>query len=84
MIADYKTLSDNDFLVLDTETTGLENDDQVVEVSIIDSQDNTLMNVRCRPTTSINAFALNVHGLSEEVLKNEPQFVEYYDELKHF
>lgn len=82
MITDFELLASNNFLVLDTETTGLADDDQVVEIAIIDSKDKTLMNARCCPTTSINEFALNVHGLSMSVLENEPQFPALYESLK--
>lgn len=62
------------FVVLDTETTGLGDNDQLIELAIIDDKGNTLHDARYRPTVDISTGAANVHGITAEVLKDKPTF----------
>lgn len=45
------------FVVLDTETTGLERKDQIIEIAVLDQHKNTLLNTRLKPTCNINPEA---------------------------
>ncbi len=62
------------FVVLDTETTGLGDNDQLIELAIIDDKGNTLHEARYRPTVPISSGAANVHGITAEALKDKPTF----------
>jgi DNA polymerase-3 subunit epsilon len=58
-----------DPLFLDTETTGLKRTDEVVEISIIDQQAKILFSSLVRPSGTIPADAMAVHGISNEMVK---------------
>lgn len=70
------------YAILDTETTGLESNDQVIELSIIDLDGNVLFDSLFNPTIEVSAGAKNVHGLSNKVLLNEPIWSEKWEEIK--
>lgn len=62
-----------DIVILDTETTGLDCDDQVIEIAIIDTSGKTLLNKLVQATKASNEFALKVHSLTEETLEEHGQ-----------
>ena len=66
-------------LFADTETTGLGNKSQVVEVAVVDSRENVIFHRRIRPTVRINPEAEQVHGISEANLANAPKWDEVHD-----
>lgn len=68
---------------LDTETTGLENDDQVVEISIIDSDGSVLLNSLVRSTIPMKSEAQAIHGISDEMLQYAPSFAEILPDIRH-
>jgi DNA polymerase III subunit epsilon len=59
------------FVILDTETTGL-HDGEIVEIAIIDHLGNTLMDQRIKPYLGIPRDAYRVHGISEDDVKDCP------------
>lgn len=60
--------------ILDTETTGLENTDEICQIAIVDHAGNELLNSLVRPTVPINPVAEGIHGISEEMVRNAPTF----------
>ena len=58
--------------VLDTETTGLGDDDQIVQMAIVDSHGVVLVNTLVHTTHPIGAKATAVHGLTADMLKDAP------------
>ena len=70
------------FVVLDTETTGLERKDQIIEIAVLDQHKNTLLNTRLKPTCNINPEAESIHGISLNELQNAPEFPTIYEKLK--
>ena len=70
------------FVVLDTETTGLERNDQIVEIAILDQHKNTIIDTRLKPTCEINPNAQQVHGISIEDLQDAPEFPVIYEQLQ--
>lgn len=70
------------YLILDTETTGLSYDDEVIEIGIIDLDGNNKFYTRIKPTRNeISDGAYNVHRISEDMLINQPTFKEVFNEL---
>ncbi len=61
---------------LDTETTGLEDDAQVVEIAVVDGDGNVLFESYCRPTVPVDPGAQAVHGIGDDVLADAPQWPE--------
>lgn len=71
------------FVVLDTETTGLYNA-ECVEIAIIDHEGNTLLNQRIKPYAGIPSAASNVHGIYIEDLEDCPTFDQVAEQItKH-
>jgi DNA polymerase III subunit epsilon len=73
-----KTLVRGDFVVLDTETTGLSATDEVVQIGIIDSNGRTLLDTLVRPTRPVPQIVVSIHGLSTERLAGEAPFSDLY------
>ncbi|MEA5559345.1 3'-5' exonuclease [Nodularia spumigena] len=74
-------LKSNDWVILDTETTGLY-DAEIIEISVINSSKEPLLNTRIKPTIPITPGAYQVHGIGEEDLINSPSFPDVYQNLK--
>ncbi len=69
------------FLVLDTETTGLNDDDELVQVAAMDSTGEVLINTLVQPTKAIDPKAQAVHGLSHADIADAPVFTALYVQL---
>jgi len=67
-----------EFVVLDTETTGLNKngDDEIVSIAIVDHNGNTLLDTLVKPTRRIPEGATNVHGVTNEDVANAPTWAE--------
>jgi DNA polymerase-3 subunit epsilon len=74
-------------IVLDTETTGLSADsgDRIIEIGCVEMVDRKLtgknLHVYLNPGRDSHEDALKVHGISNEFLKDKPQFRAIADEL---
>jgi DNA polymerase-3 subunit epsilon len=63
------------WVILDTETTGLDGRAQVVQISIIDGAGAPLMkNVLIKPTVEIEREAADIHGITSEMVSDAPAF----------
>lgn len=60
-------INSNDFVVLDTETTGL-HDGEIVQIAIIDHDGNVLIDTLVKPQNRVPEEAIAVHGLTNERL----------------
>lgn len=61
-------LLDSDLVVFDTETTGLDDNAQIVEISAVDKDGKILMNTLIRPTVPIEQEAIDTHGITEDLV----------------
>lgn len=59
-------------LILDTETTGMGPDDEVVQVAVVDIQGNVLLNTLVRPSRPISPEAASVHKITNADVANAP------------
>jgi DNA polymerase-3 subunit epsilon len=57
---------------LDTETTGLEKSDEIIEISIIDAAGQVLLNSLVRPSKPIPMNATAIHGISNDQVQKAP------------
>lgn len=73
---DYK-----DILILDTETTGLDDSDQVLELCIIDANERVLFDKRFNPSVEISRGASRVHKIKKEDLKNADTYKQHHDQI---
>lgn len=78
--ANYVLANPDGVLFLDTETTGLGG--EVIELAITDVAGNVLFDSRFRPRLEIEEGAAAVHGLTAEMLANEPTWADRYEELR--
>ncbi len=76
-------------LILDTETTGLNyNEDKIIEIGIVELIDNILtsnfFHVYINPQRTISSSAQRVHGLTTQFLDNKPIFSEISEQFLNF
>lgn len=70
------------YLILDTETTGLSYDDELIEIGVIDLDGNTKFHTRIKPVKNkVSDRAYEVHGISNDMLINQPTFSDVFDDL---
>lgn len=78
-----KKILDENPVYLDTETTGLEKTDQVVEIAIIDNLGSILLNTLIKPTIPIPPAAESIHGISDKQVAGAPTFARVLPELQN-
>ena len=77
-------------IVLDTETTGLDHDngDRIVEIGCIEINDRRItdQHFHCylNPDRPVAGGALEVHGITDQFLKDKPRFEDIVDEFLAF
>jgi DNA polymerase III epsilon subunit-like protein len=76
-----QVLSDERSLILDTETTGLGVFDQVVQIAVIDTTGAVLLDTLVKPTRPIPQIATGIHGITDEMVKDAPDFGAIYPAL---
>lgn len=76
-----ETLSGKDFLVLDTETTGLE-DGEVVQIAIINNDGETLLDTLVKPNRPIPRDATAIHGITDEMCQSAPTWIDLAPKIK--
>ncbi len=67
-----RMLLENNPLYLDTETTGMHNSAEVIEIGIIDDEANVLFDSLIRSRGKIDPAAARVHGITLEMLADAP------------
>ena len=60
---------------LDTETTGLTDQSEIVEISILDTNGEVLLDSLVRPRRSIPPDAVRIHGIRDEMVANAPSWL---------
>jgi len=70
-----------DFVVLDSETTGLGNPIDFVEVGVLSARGESLFNSLIKPSCRVEPGASRVHGHTMKSLSGERCFFEVYPEL---
>jgi DNA polymerase III subunit epsilon len=63
---------------LDTETTGLGEDAEIVDIAVIDRNGRTLLDTLVRPEGALSAEVVNIHGITETDLIDAPRWPEVY------
>ena len=70
-----------DYLLLDTETTGLGPTHEIIELGIIDLDGNEVYHSLFKPKRSIDPGAARVHGITDGDLVGAPAFSQEYDRI---
>lgn len=77
-----RALRDECAVILDTETTGLGKEDQVIEIGVIDLAGNVLFERRVCPSVVIHPAAEAVHGITPAMVSDCPTFDQIAGELR--
>lgn len=70
-----------DFVVFDSETTGLE-DAEFVQIAVVDTDGQALVNTHIKPSVPITEGARAVHGICDDDLVAAPTFAEIWPSLR--
>lgn len=68
--------------VLDTETTGLGEDAEIVELAIVDAAGATVLHSLVRPSVPIEPAAAAVHGLTDADLADAPRLADLWPRVR--
>lgn len=72
----------NNTVILDTETTGLDEKAEIVEISIIDLKGNVLLDTLIKPKRKIPVDVIKIHGITNEMVSNAPTWEEIYKDFR--
>ena len=67
---------------LDTETTGLDDTAEVIEIAIVDAAGAVIFESYCRPTVPVDPGAQAVHGIGPEKLATAPAWPEIAERVR--
>ena len=59
-------------VIFDTETTGLDKTDEVIEIACVDIDGNVLLDTLVKPTCRVSDGARAIHGISDDQLTHAP------------
>ena len=60
------------YCVLDTETTGLDETDEIIDIAIIDMEGNVLLDTLVKPVGIIPEASTRIHGITASMVKDSP------------
>ena len=69
-------------VIFDTETTGLDSDAEIIEISCITAHGSVLLDTLVKPTTSVPEDATRIHGLCDADLVAAPTILELEPRIK--
>ena len=67
---------------LDTETTGIGPNAEVIEIALIDSQGQLVLESLVKPHGRIESDACRVHGISQEMVQSAPSWLEVWPQAE--
>lgn len=71
-----------DFLVIDTETTGLDRTDEICDIAIIDATGNIIINTFIKTVAPIWEEATKIHGITNDMVANSPSWSELQPQIR--
>lgn len=78
----WQVVNDPHAVILDTETTGLDSGDVIIEVSVIDVTGNVLLDTLVQPLKPIPPAASNIHGITDDMCAAAPAWTGIIDWLR--
>ena len=82
ILSEYPLLGIDNFVVIDTETTGMAAHDEVIELAIVNMDGTVLYDSTFCPTAEVNPCASAVNHLTNEYLCNSPKFADEWNKIK--
>jgi DNA polymerase III subunit epsilon len=67
-----------DAVFLDTETTGLDGDAEIVDIAVLDRDGAVLLDQLVRPRRPIPPSATAIHGIDDSLVRSAPEWAEVY------
>lgn len=74
-------LTRRNFVVLDTETTGLDKPAEICEIAIVNHDGSVLLNKLVKPVRPIPPVASNIHGITNELVQDMPSWADVRPEV---
>lgn len=81
-IETFKTYLNSDYYLLDSETTGLDSDAEIIELAIISISGETIYNQRFKPVNNIPEEVSEIHGITDKDVQNCPTFKDEYETIR--
>jgi DNA polymerase-3 subunit epsilon len=78
----FDVIRSGKFLVLDTETTGI-NEGEIVQIAIINAQGETLLDTLVRPYEAIPRDATRIHGINNLMVADAPTWQQITAKVKY-
>lgn len=69
-------------VIFDTETTGLDKTDEIIEIACVDIEGNVLLDTFVKPTCAISEGARAVHGIGDDELADAPSIGDLVPDLQ--
>ncbi|XVJ95810.1 3'-5' exonuclease (plasmid) [Burkholderia vietnamiensis] len=69
------------FILLDTETTGLDESAEIVEIAVIDDAGNVLLDTLVKPKNPIPNSATAIHGITNAMVATAPTYDQIHPQL---
>lgn len=73
-----------DWVILDTETTGLDTGAEIIEVAVIDASGKVLFDSFVRPKNPIPEEVTEIHGITNQMVQDAPTWSVVWRELEPF
>lgn len=77
----FDVIHSGDYVILDTETTGLYDDAEICQIAIISSSGDILLNTLVKPQSSIPAKATSIHGITNDMVKAAPTWLNISEQV---
>ena len=74
-------LSDEPFVILDLETTGLNDNAEICQIGLLSSNGDVLMNTLVKTVEPIPTSSSNIHGITDTMVQDAPTFDAIYEQL---
>lgn len=72
---------EKNFILFDTETTGIGAEDEIVELGLVDCKGNVLYDGMFRPERAMSVAASRVSGITDSMLVRAPRFVDEFQKI---